>query len=207
MTQCFFASSSSHPLFYRGELLHDDLNLYAYVGGDPVNKTDPTGEFGKFVLDVGLEVAVQVASGQDVDIGAAVTNAALGALNPVRTIQNAAKVLSAVSKAERFATNVAKGASAEKGVIAKMGDTVAGTRVTLESSTTGRRSVADIVSKDTTVTEVKSGNAQLSQGQKDVKADIDAGREVIPRGQNAERAGLEPNKPVQMKCYKVDRCP
>jgi RHS repeat-associated protein len=185
----------------------DDLNLYAYVGGDPVNKTDPTGEFGKFVLDVGLEVAVQVASGQDVDIGAAVTNAALGALNPVRTIQNAAKVLSAVSKAERIAANAAKGASAEKGVIAKMGDTVAGTRVTLESSTTGRRSVADIVSKDKTVTEVKSGNAQLSQGQKDVKADIDAGREVIPRGQNAQRAGLTPNLPTKMNCYKVDRCP
>ena len=111
------------------------------------------------------------------------------------------------AEAERLAANAAKGASAEKGVIAKMGDTVAGTRVTLESSTTGRRSVADIVSKDKTVTEVKSGNAQLSQGQKDVKADIDAGREVIPRGQNAQRAGLTPNLPTKMNCYKVDRCP
>ena len=110
-------------------------------------------------------------------------------------------------KAAQLAKNVVQGAKAEKAAVAKLGEKVAGQRVTLESSTTGRKSVADIVSKDKTVTEVKSGNSPLSQGQKDVKADIDAGRDVIPRGQNAENAGLTPGQPTQMKCYNVDRCP
>ena len=110
-------------------------------------------------------------------------------------------------KAAQLATNVAKGAKAEEAAVAKMGDKVAGRQVTLESSTTGKRSVTDIVSKDKEVTEVKSGNSPLSQGQKDVKADIDAGRDVIPRGENAEKAGLTPGQPTQMKCYTVDRCP
>jgi len=189
----------------------DDLNLYAYVGGDPVNKTDPTGQIGEtpwdianVVMDV-ASLAGNVASG---NVGGALVDAAGLAYDVAATVfPGLPGVAGTLIKAERLAANAAKGASAEKGVIAKMGDTVAGTRVTLESSTTGRRSVADIVSKDKTVTEVKSGNAQLSQGQKDVKADIDAGREVIPRGQNAQRAGLTPNLPTKMNCYKVDRCP
>ena len=110
------------------------------------------------------------------------------------------------ARAAQLAKNVAQGVKAETKTVAKLGDKVAAQRVTLESSTTGRRSVTDIVSTDKAVTEVKSGNAKLSQGQKDVKADIDAGRAVIPRGANAEKAGLEPGKPTTMKCYTVERC-
>ena len=86
-----------------------------------------------------------------------------------------------------------------------MGAEVAGKRVTLEAST-GQRSVADIVTTNKGVVEVKSGGAQLSSGQKAIKADVDAGRPVTPRGQNAADAGLTPNQPVQMKCYDVKRC-
>ena len=88
---------------------------------------------------------------------------------------------------------------------AELGAEVAGKRVTLEAST-GQRSVADTVRTDKGVTEVKSGGARLSPGQKAVKADIDAGRPVTPRGQNALDAGLKPGVPTQMKCYDVKRC-
>ena len=46
------------PLRYK-----DDLNLYAYVGNDPVNKADPTGECPwcvvGFFLGAGVDLAVQ----------------------------------------------------------------------------------------------------------------------------------------------------
>lgn len=111
----------------------------------------------------------------------------------------------AMRTSSNIAENAAKGARAENAVAAALGDQVAGRRVTLEA-TTGQRSVADIVTTSRGVTEVKSGNARLSPGQKAVKADIEAGRPVTPRGQNAADTGLTPGQPTQMTCYDVTRC-
>jgi len=192
-----------------------NFNRYWYANDNPYTFVDPDGEFANFVVkavvDFGLEVAIQVATTGEVDLGAAAVETAKGLVNPLKTLQKVqtiAKIAKGGNKAAKAATlaaNKAKGAKAEDTVAAAMGDAVAGRRVTLEAST-GQRSVADIVTKDGGVVEVKSGGARLSPGQKAVQADIDAGRSVTPRGQNAANAGLEPGKAVPMKCFDETRC-
>ncbi|MGE0721911.1 MAG: RHS repeat-associated core domain-containing protein [Novosphingobium sp.] len=70
-------------------------NLYAYVGGNPVNVVDPRGEFGLpglvggAALSIGSQVAVNMASGASlsqalrcIDLGDVVVSAVAGALGP-----------------------------------------------------------------------------------------------------------------------------
>ncbi len=69
----------------------DDVNLYAYVGNDPLNNFDPSGKAVNVVLkygfDFALEVADQYLTTGDVDIGDAALNAGLAQINPLRTVQ------------------------------------------------------------------------------------------------------------------------
>lgn len=193
-----------------------NFNRYDYANNNPINHVDPDGRCAdglscdQMVQSYGAwananpEEADKI--GRDVGVPAvAAMLIASGAGEVVAIVKGAATLDRILSKAGQLSKNVEQGTKAERAVAEKLGDQVAGKRITLESST-GQRSVADIVTKDNGVVEVKSGGARLSSGQKAVKADIDAGRTVTPRGKNAANAGLEPGKPTQMKCYQVDRC-
>ncbi|MEP3889928.1 MAG: RHS repeat-associated core domain-containing protein, partial [Hellea sp.] len=72
------------------------FNRYAYTWNDPINANDPDGEFvnfvAKFVIDVGLEEAIQAASGQEINLGSAVKGAAIGVLDPTKTARKVAKL-------------------------------------------------------------------------------------------------------------------
>ena len=103
------------PIGYK-----DGMNMYAYVGNDPLNKNDPTGKFMNFLIGgvVGAvaEIAVQVAfegkSLSSIDGGAVMQSAMIGALSGGvggATGKLAGKVISAATKpANAFANGASK---------------------------------------------------------------------------------------------------
>ncbi|MFZ4604273.1 MAG: RHS repeat-associated core domain-containing protein, partial [Caulobacterales bacterium] len=116
----------------------DDLNLYAYVGNDPLNETDPTGECPSCIgagigaaLDYGIQVGTNLAEGQtlgqaatNVDLVSIRTSAALGAVGGFggsRALTAGARALSPVTKGKlgEAATRVGMALRGERVVATK----------------------------------------------------------------------------------------
>lgn len=205
----------------------DQVNLYAYVDNDPVDRTDPSGESGWDIVhgvltaasfcpsvcgsvfsavDAGVSLAQGDHAGAAISGGAALAGlvsdagaiklAALG----VRHVANAAREV----RAARLAANVARGAHGEALTAAKLGNRVAGRQVTFITSS-GKRTRADFVTRDRHVIETKTGGGRLTKEQRELHADIAAGREVTPVGKNAKESGLESGESTRMNGCHIDR--
>lgn len=111
----------------------DQMNLYAYVGNDPINMNDPTGKFMNFVLGAIAgaiaETAVQAVEGKGFNLTKIGANAAIGGatsgLSSIKMIADAGKI----GKALMTTGIEANGAALESmvhdsldGNIANMGD-------------------------------------------------------------------------------------
>jgi RHS repeat-associated protein len=79
------------------------FNRYLYVNNNPYKYVDPDGEFlnfvAKFVLDVGVNVAINYLTTGELSVGSALKDSATGILNPAKTVAGIGKLAMAASKA------------------------------------------------------------------------------------------------------------
>ncbi len=87
---------STDPVGFQEDNIHS-FNRYAYANNNPYKYVDPDGENPKLILDFALNVAINYATTGEYDLLGAATATAIGALNPVKTFQNAAKLAKIVS--------------------------------------------------------------------------------------------------------------
>ncbi|HKU17422.1 MAG TPA: RHS repeat-associated core domain-containing protein, partial [Steroidobacteraceae bacterium] len=112
----------------------DDVSLYAYVGNDPLNKTDPKGEFGVvgFVIGAAIEIGMQTVidgkSFSEIDFGDVLVAGAVSAVIPgafnalktgAKTAQVATKSVKAISK---LSEQSAKTANRAEKISQRIGD-------------------------------------------------------------------------------------
>lgn len=159
------------------------FNRYAYGLNDPINHTDPDGEIAnfvlKFALDVTLEVAIQAASGQKINVGSAVRSSAQGLVDPTRTLKKAKRLaeLGGAAAQARRASAAQRAAEIQKAagparqgrVTTAVVETKEGTRV-VASSEPGLRKTQREALKDGEVAVRGTGHAEVTgiEGAKDL---------------------------------------
>lgn len=88
------------------------FNRYLYVNNNPYKYVDPDGEFlnfaAKFVLDVGINMAINYMTTGELNVGGALKDSALGILNPAKTAASIGKLAMIAAKAGSKAGGVAK---------------------------------------------------------------------------------------------------
>jgi RHS repeat-associated protein len=100
------------------------FNRYLYVNNNPYKYVDPDGEFlnfvAKFVLDVGINVAVNYITTGELNVGGALKESALGLVNPAKFMASAGKLAMVMKKADKvapgssgFAAKAARGGAAD----------------------------------------------------------------------------------------------
>jgi RHS repeat-associated protein len=174
------------------------LNGYARVTGDHFLQEVSGAAIGPAAISLGLSV---------VSLAIPVPGAGQVLKAEIRTEIKAVEIGSKIDKAAILAENKVVGKAGEAATSASLGATKAGEQVTFVTST-GSRTKIDFVTNTQGgkgVVETKTGGATLSSGQKDLKADVAAGRAVTPVGKNADKAGLPAGKPVVIKDFKIDQ--
>ncbi len=110
----------------------DDLNLYAYVGNNPINFNDPSGEFANFLLggaaNVAIGYGISWATGQDYSWGNAAVDFGIGAATSGVSAFAAASKLNKIADLSPAAKGVL-GESMGAAEIAARGETVVANQV------------------------------------------------------------------------------
>jgi hypothetical protein len=101
-----------------------------------------------------------------------------------------------------------EGVAKSEAAAVERGDVVRGKEVTFELPS-GGRTRADLVTDskgDLNIVESKNGpSARLTPRQTEAQQAVQQGQSLIPRGGNAQAAGLTPGSPVKVNQYQVDQ--